>query len=266
MSAVVFAVVNQKGGVSKTTTTKNLGIGLAREGYKVLLVDFDPQANLTQSLDLGPINADEIEVSISTLMQKVTDGKAIGVDEGVIHQAEGVDLIASDDDLAMIEVRIINMMARERVLKRILDPKRKNYDYILIDCQPSLNILPINALAAADQVIIPVKPTYLSVKGLEHQLASIRNVREQINPALGINGILLTMCDLRTNNARDMVEIVRSVYGRGVHIYETCIPMSVREEETSAEGQSIYLHAPGSMVALAYEAFTREIINRTARR
>ena len=263
MSATVFAIVNQKGGVAKTTTTKNLGIGLARAGYKVLLVDFDPQANLTQSLDLDPTNLEEIEVSISTLMQKILDDEEIRPGEGIIHQAEGIDLIASDDDLAEMEARLINVMARERVLKRILDEQKDLYDYILIDCQPSLTILPVNALVAADQVIIPVKPAYLSVKGLEHLLTTIIKVKRQINPSLGINGILLTMCDLRTNNAKDMVDVIRSVYGKNVHIYKSFIPVSVREEETPAEGRSIYLHDPASMVALAYEAFTREIIDST---
>ena len=195
--ATTIAVVNQKGGTGKTTTCENLGVGLAAEGKKVLLVDADPQGSLT--ISMGWQKPDELPVTLSTLMQKAMNDQCIPPGEGVLHHAEGVDLIPASIELAGLEVALVNTMSREKMLKQVLDSAKQDYDYILLDCTPSLGMLTINALAAADTALIPVQAQYLSAKGLEQLLQTINKVHRQINPKLKIEGILLTMTDSRTN-------------------------------------------------------------------
>ena len=167
----VIALTNQKGGVGKTTTAVNLGVGLAKQGKKVLLIDADAQANLTMAL--GYNRPDDIPITLSTVMQSIIDDKSFDVSGGILHHGEGVDLLPSNIELSGFEVRLINAMSRERVLKTYVNEVRKNYDYVLIDCMPSLGMITINALAAADSVIIPTQPHYLSAKGLELLLRSV---------------------------------------------------------------------------------------------
>ncbi len=262
--SVVIAVVNQKGGTAKTTTCENLGIGLANEGKKVMLIDTDPQGSLT--ISLGYPRPDEIDVTLSDIYAKVIQDEVISPDEGVIRHVEGVDLIPSNIGLAAIEVSLVGVMNRECVLKQYIDSVRDRYDYILIDCPPSLGMLTINALAAADRLIIPVQAHYLPAKGLEQLLQTVNKVRKHINPGLRIEGILLTMVDSRTNYARDISILIRNVYGEKIHVYNTDIPQSVRAAEISAEGKSIYEHDPKGKVADAYRVLTKEVLRNVGKR
>ena len=262
--ATVMAVVNQKGGTGKTTTTENLGIGLAMEGKKVLVVDTDPQASLT--ISLGYPVPDELPVTLSDLMAKVMTEQHIEAGEGILHHPEGIDLIPSNIELSGLEVSLVNAMSRETILRQYLDTMKKNYDFILLDCMPSLGMLTVNALAAADTVLIPVQAQYLPAKGLEQLLQTISKVRRQINPKLKIEGILLTMVDNRTNYAKDISSLIRESYGGKLKVYKTDIPRSVRAEEISAEGKSIFKHDPKGKVADAYRVLTKEVLNNAEKR
>ena len=256
--ATTIAIVNQKGGTAKTTTCENLGIGLAMEGKKVLLVDVDPQGSLT--ISMGWQQPDELSTTLSTLMQKAMNDQPIQPGDGILHHAEGVDLIPANIELAGMEVALVNSMNREKMLKQVLDSAKREYDYILLDCTPSLGMLTINALAAADTTLIPMQAQYLSAKGLEQLLQTIGKVRRQINPKLKIEGILLTMTDSRTTYGKQIDNLIRQGYGRKIHVFEQTIPHSVRAAEISTTGESIYQHDPKGKVAAAYQSLTREVL------
>lgn len=253
----VIAICNQKGGVSKTTTTVNLGVGMVREGKRVLVIDADPQGNLSQSL--GIENPDELEIALPTIMEQIIMDEEFEVSEGIIHHVEGIDLMPCNIDLSGVDVSLVNAMSREFVLKTYVDCMREYYDYILIDCMPSLGLMSINALAAADSVIIPTAPDFLSTKGLNLLIRTISRVRRQINPKLKIDGILMTMVDGRTNNAKSIIAALRSTLGGSVRVFDTEIPRSVRAAEASGEGKSIFAFDPKSRVAQAYTNLTKEV-------
>ena len=256
--ATVIVVTNQKGGVRKSTTCENLGIGLAMEGKKVLLVDTDPQGSLT--ISMGWQQPDELPTTLSTLMQKAMNDQPIQPGEGILHHAEGVDLIPANIELAGLEVALVNSMNREKMLKQVLESAKREYDYILLDCMPSLGMLTINALAAADTTLIPVQAQYLSAKGLEQLLQTVGKVRRQINPKLKIEGILLTMTDSRTNYGKQIDTLIRQAYGSKIKVFDQTIPRSVRAAETSAAGKSIFQHDPKGKVAEAYQSLAREVL------
>ena len=262
--ATVLAVVNQKGGTGKTTTCENLGVGLAQEGKKVLLVDVDPQGSLT--ISLGYPRPDDLDSTLSELMAKVMQETPLSPGEGILHHEEGVDLIPANISLSGIEVSLVNAMSRETILKQLMEPLKRQYDFILLDCMPSLGMLTVNALAAADNVLIPVQAQYLSAKGLEQLLQTVNKVRRQINPKLRIEGILLTMVDGRTNYAKDISNLIRETYGSKIKVFGTDIPHSVRAAEISAEGKSIFRHDPKGKVASAYRTLTKEVVQDAEKR
>ena len=256
MDALVISLANQKGGTAKTTTCANLGIGLAQAGRKVLLVDADAQGSLTLSLGWEP---DELPITLNDLMIKAIQDRPVTHGEGMLHHEEGVDLLPANIELAGMEMSLISVMYHETILKQVIEPYKHEYDYILIDCAPSLGMMTINALAAADSVIIPVQAQYLPAKGLEQLLRTITRVKRQLNPKLEVDGIVLTMVDSRTTLAREINALVRKTYGG--HVFASEIPRSIKAAEISVENKSIYDHDRSGKAALAYENLTREVLS-----
>lgn len=255
----VICLCNQKGGVAKTTSTVNLGVGLAREGKKVLLIDADPQGSLTASL--GYVEPDDIGITLASIMMAIINEEDFKPKEGILHHMENVDLLPANIELSALEISMGNVMSREVILKEYIEMMRAYYEYILIDCMPSLGIMTINALAASDSVIIPVQAAYLPVKGLQQLIRTISMVKKRLNRKLFFEGILLTMVDFRTNYAKDVYAKVKETYGSQINIFNTRIPMSVKASEASAEGVSIYRHCPKNKVAVSYRNFTKEVLS-----
>lgn len=262
--ATVIAIANQKGGTGKTTTCENLGIGLADAGKAVLLIDADPQGSL--SIALGQQRPDDLEPTLADMMERIIRDEPVLPCEGVLHHPEGVDYMPGNITLSGLEASLVNVMSRETILRQYLDTLKDRYDYILLDGSPSLGMLTINMLAAADSVLVPVQAQYLSAKGLEQLLTTVGKVKRQINPKLRIEGVLLTMVDGRTNYNREISELIRETYGKKIRIYDTPIPRSVRAAEISAEGKSIFRHDPNGKVAEAYRQLTRDVLDDAAKR
>ncbi|MDR1892632.1 MAG: ParA family protein [Oscillospiraceae bacterium] len=252
----IYAVVNQKGGVGKSVTSTNLGIGLARRGKKVLIVDLDSQAS--QTVSLGWKQPDELPVTIATQLGKVVENKPFDPADGVLHHVEGVDLVPSSIELSGLEMRMVNAMSREFVLRSYLS-EVKGYDVIILDCPPTLGMMTVNALAAADRVIVPVQPEYLSVIGMTQLFDTVALVRKQINPALQVEGVLITLANMRTNLAKNTLEILRQAYGGKIRIFPNPIPYSTKVKEASASGKSIFDYDPKGAAAYAYGQLVKEV-------
>jgi chromosome partitioning protein len=250
----VIAFANQKGGVAKTTTALNLGVAFSEQGMKVLLVDLDPQGNLTMSQGLNP---DSIERSMfDVLVHRVPINE-------VIHHQE-VDLAVSSIDLAGAELALASMIGRERALEKALAPVKDNYNYVLIDTPPSLGLLTINALVASHGVIVPVQCEYLSLRGLVQLENTLSMIRENLNPEVGIEGILPTMYDKRTLHSREAVEILEENFGDLV--FGTRIRKTIRYAEAPVKGSSVLKYDPTGSAAEAYRELAKEVLNGAAPR
>jgi len=254
----VIAVTNRKGGTGKTMTSVSLGASLARQGKKVLIVDADSQHSATVSL--GVAEPDKLAVSLATVMQRIIMEQEIDPVEGIISHDEGISLMPSNNGLAGMEIALAPIIGRETVLRQYIGMVRNLYDYVLIDTAPTLDLLAVNALAAADTVIIPVAPKYLDAKGLELLLKSIAQTRRHINPNLAIGGILLTMVDRRANITKGIIAMIKDAYGESINIYAEPIPHSVRVVESSATGKSIFEYDPKGKVAAAYASLAKEVL------
>jgi len=253
----IIAVAMQKGGVGKTTTVVNLAAALAEMGRRVLAVDFDPQGNLTQHCGYDP---DRISPTIYDALKAEVDGGPGDLRAATYETAEGFHLIPSQPELSLVEVTLINSLSRERVLAGLLGDVAPAYDYVLIDCNPSLGLLVINALTAADSVLIPIQTEYLAARGALMILSTIETIRrKRLNPALAIEGILLTMADTRASLTRDIQQAVEQQYGHGIRIFSTVVRRSVRFAESAAAGQSLIAYDPRGAGANAYRAIAKEI-------
>ncbi len=253
----VFCVGNQKGGVGKTSSAVNLGIGLAKLGNKVFCVDADSQGNL--SVSLGIAEPDSLNYTLADILRDTINEVDVGR-KGILHHEEGIDFIPANIDLSDMEVQLINTIGRETILKQYIEQIKYDYDYIIIDCSPNLGMITINALTCADSVIIPVQASYLPLKGLQMLIKTIMKIKRQLNPKLNIEGILITMVDGRTNYAKEIIQLLKSEYGNTIKIFENFIPRSIKQDETAVSGNSIYKYAKNSKVAKSYEAFVSEIV------
>ena len=254
----VLVITNRKGGCGKSFTTANLGVGLARQGKKVLLIDADNQHSL--SVSMGVSEPDKLPVTLTTVITDIINENVLDPTAGIIHHPEGVDLMPANNSLTGIDLALASVIGRETILRQYIEKVKTLYEYVLIDTCPTLDLLTINSLAAADSAIIPVTPKYLDAKGLELLLKSIAQIRRSINPKLDICGILLTMVDRRTNFTKEIISMIHEAYGEKIHIFKDHIPHSIRAVEASATGKSIFSHDPNGRVAAAYDALAKGVL------
>ncbi len=254
----IIAISNQKGGVGKTTTTITLGAGLVQQGKEVLLIDFDPQGNMTSAL--GVKEPDELTNTISYLMDQELKSQPILMKDTIHKHNEGMDFIPCNINLASIDAKLVNTFSREKVLKRVLSRVKNKYDYILIDCLPTINLLNINALTAATDVIIPVQAEHLSIMGLRSLLDSVKRVKRELNRKLNIEGIVITMTDNRTNLSKIVEKTIRDNLGNSIHIFAESIPRSVRVAESSLAGCSVVQTDPHGKATKAYQSIVMEVL------
>ena len=258
MSAKTIAIINQKGGVGKTTTTVNLGVGLAAKGKKVLLIDCDPQGSLT--IHLGRQQPEKLTVTLSELLEQAIKDAPISAQECILKHPEGVAFIPGNRNLTGLEAALIGAMSGETILQQCLAEIKAPYDYVLIDCLPSLGALAVNVLTAADSLLIPVQPQFLDIKGLEELLRTYAKVRKLLNPSLTIEGILLTMVNPRTNITKNIIQSLQDSYAQQVHIFHSHIPVAVSAKEASSQGMSIFAYDPYGKVAQTYALLVEEVL------
>lgn len=256
----VLCIANQKGGVGKTTTTAALAQGLSEHGKRVLLIDWDPQASLTITLGFNP---DDLKrTGYGALASTIKNDGSASIQDVIIPTSNpDIDLVPANIELSQAQLDLVGAFSRELMLKEMIQPVRKSYDYILMDCQPSLGLLTINALSAADGVIIPLQADFLAMKGLTLLLRTIIQVRNRINPDLKISGILFTMTNPRTLHCKEVIEVTKRAFGDKIRVFDTLIPTSVRLKEAPAAGESILTYDPNSIGAVAYRLFTKEVMN-----
>lgn len=256
----VICIANHKGGVGKTTTAAALAQGLTEHNKRVLLIDWDPQASLTVSMGVNP---DDLKLTVYDVLRSTirNNGRFSFPDVTIPTSNSKIDLVPANIELSQAQLDLVGALSRELILKEMLQTVKKKYDFILVDCQPSLGLLTINALSAADRVIIPLQADYLAMKGLALLLRTIIQVKDRLNPVLEISGILFTMTSSRTLHSREVIEITKRAFGDKIRVFKAIIPTSVRFKEAPAVGMSVLTYAPNSDGAAAYRLLTEEVLH-----
>lgn len=256
----VLCIANHKGGVGKTTTTAALAQGLSEYEKRVLLIDWDPQASLTITMGFNPDNFERTGYDV--LASTIKNNGSTSIQDVIVQTSNpNIDLAPANIELSQAQLDLVGAFTREMILKEMIQPVRQRYDFILVDCLPSLGLLTINALSAADRIIIPLQADFLAMKGLAQLLSTIIRVRDRINPALEIAGILFTMTNSRTLHSKEVIEVTRRAFGDRIRVFDAIIPSSVRFKEAPAAAKSILTYAPKSDGANAYRLFTEEVMN-----
>ncbi len=260
----IIAVANQKGGVGKTATTMNLGAALAEQGKRVLLVDLDQQGNLTMYTGIAdPDETLEVEQTLYTVLSSYADPKKkpIPAKSIIMNIADNLSLLPTNGELGALDLELVNSYSRETILKRALDPIKADYDYILFDCPPDLSLIVVNALTAADSVLIPLQAEYLATRGVQRLIRIVDFVQQRLNEQLTIAGIAITMADHRTSHTKQIIQATRENFNGHIKVFNTIVKTSVRMKEAPASGSSILTYDPKGEVATAYRALAKEVIN-----